>query len=84
MEEDYRENFIFYRDFQTTHSAIPLKAGGTITVSMGYKIFKSVDYTRPEWFGFAEDMEWILLEKGGALSGFALGFAATLVTLMSF
>ena len=51
---------------------------------MGYKIFKSVDYTRPEWFGFAEDMEWILLEKGGALSGLALGFAATLVALFSF
>ena len=54
-----------------------------IQVSMGYKIFKSVSYTRPEWFGFKEDMEWILIEKG-ANYGLALGMAATLVTLLSF
>ena len=68
VKEKYSENYVVYRDFLTTHSQIPLKTGSVITMSMGYKIYKSVDYTRPTWNGYVEDMEWALLEIAASTS----------------
>ena len=81
--ENFYEQFVVSRDFTTTHSDIPLKAGDSIVVNMGYKVFLSVDYTFADKSGFVEAMEWVMIEKG-AYSGLVLGLAASLVTLLSF
>ena len=83
VAEDYHEKFVIYRDFTTTHSQIPLKAGGSISLNMGYKIYLSVGYEFANKEGFVEDLEWIMIESS-AMSGLVMGLGACVLGLLSF
>lgn len=76
----YYEKYIVSRDFTTTHSQIPLKAGGTIQLNMGYKVFLNVNYVFANSKGYVQDLEFSLLE-GRAFNMLSASLAASAAAL---
>lgn len=81
--EVYSETCSMYRDFETTYSEIPMKAGRPFKLNIGYKVYAHHEDKTPLFKGHKLDIEWIMRgEEELAISSLGQVVGALLVSTL--